>query len=70
MKDPVKSFKTSVFRPNLYYEVIFKDYLSDEPFENLKGFIEKSLEPISKSKDDGCGIIYCKFFFIIKSKIK
>lgn len=67
MKEPVKKFKTSVFRSNLYYEIIYKDHLSEDPFDNLKRFIDQCLnDPVSKGSNpsdlstNGCGIIYCR----------
>lgn len=53
LKEPVKRFKTSVFRPNLFYEIMFRDFLNEDPVENLRKFIERTLE-------DGAGIIYCR----------
>lgn len=58
LKEPVKKFKTSVFRSNLFYEIMFRDFLNEDPFDNLKKFIEKCLEESSNSKN--CGIIYCR----------
>nr|QNH68106.1 ATP-dependent DNA helicase Q5 [Brachionus koreanus] len=62
LKEPVKKFKTSVFRSNLYYEILFKDFLIEDPFDNLKKFIEKSLNESSNGSDvsKNVGIIYCR----------
>ncbi|XP_014289511.1 ATP-dependent DNA helicase Q5 [Halyomorpha halys] len=58
---PISSFKTPVFRSNLYYDVIYDDLIED-PFEHLKDFIKNILddEPEKKKSDRGCGIIYCR----------
>lgn len=58
-------FKTSVFRSNLFYEILFRDFLTEDPFDNLKKFIEKCLDESSKpgdqpSEKSNCGIIYCR----------
>lgn len=52
----MKRFKTSVFRSNLFYEITFRDFLNEDPIENMRKFIERSLDgdPIN------CGIIYCR----------
>lgn len=42
LKKPITSFKTSCFRPNLFYEVAFTDTL-DEPYEDLADFARRSL---------------------------
>ena len=49
LRRPVAMFKTCCFRPNLYYEIKFKD-LSNRHFDDLKTFCMRSLN-ISK-KDD------------------
>lgn len=58
-----KTFKTSCFRENLYYDVFFPNILEDA-FKHLKNFIEDCLkvkeeEDLPKSKRS-CGIIYCR----------
>lgn len=61
LKEPVKRFKTSVFRPNLYYELIYKDFLNEDVIENLKKFIEKSLnQQQGQETNNNCGIVYCR----------
>ncbi len=66
MKEPIKHFKSSVYRSNLFYEIIFKDFLQQDPIENLKDFILDCLkiDTDTLSKND-CGIIYCKYIFKI-----
>ena len=66
LRSPVATFKTSSFRPNLYYEVIFKDLLND-PYEDLRKFALNSLGVDLKSdlksvdwNEKGCGIVYCR----------
>jgi len=49
LRRPVSTFKTCCFRPNLYYEIKFKDLFTNH-FEDLKAFCMRSLN-ISK-KDD------------------
>lgn len=58
-----KTFKTSCFRENLYYDVFFPNILEDA-FKHLKNFIDDCLkvkeeEDLPKSKKS-CGIIYCR----------
>ena len=36
-------FKSSCFRPNLYYDVVFKDLIED-PLQDLKQFAEKAMQ--------------------------
>ena len=47
-------FKTGTFRSNLFYEVIFRDHLREDAFENLKSFAQQCL----KGDEKGCGIVY------------
>ena len=42
LKQPIAKFKTSCFRPNLFYDVQFMELL-DDPYQNLKEFALKSL---------------------------
>ncbi|CAH1403089.1 unnamed protein product [Nezara viridula] len=58
---PISSFKTPVFRSNLFYDVVYDDLLEDS-FEHLKDFIKNILddEPEKKKSERGCGIIYCR----------
>nr|XP_015211973.1 PREDICTED: ATP-dependent DNA helicase Q5 isoform X1 [Lepisosteus oculatus] len=51
------TFKTSVFRSNLFYDVIFRDLLPD-PFAHLHGFCTNALG--GQTAAGGCGIIYCR----------
>lgn len=58
-----KTFKTSCFRSNLYYDVYYPNLLED-PFKHLRDFINKCLN-IEEEKDlpngeKSCGIIYCR----------
>lgn len=43
LKEPVKRYRSGVFRSNLFYEIVFRDFLKEDQFENLRKFIEKSL---------------------------
>ncbi|KAI5716000.1 hypothetical protein M8J77_025852 [Diaphorina citri] len=54
---PYKVFKTSTFRSNLFYDVIFDDLLKDS-YAHVKEFIEKCLGKDNKANN--CGIIYCR----------
>lgn len=58
---PTAIFKTSCFRPNLFYDVCFKELL-DDPYADLKGFVESALSEQDNSGDGvkGSGIIYCR----------
>lgn len=57
-KEPVARFKTSCFRENLFYDVIFKNSIQDD-YLHLKKFIE-DVKKDTKSDDWPCGIIYCR----------
>ncbi|KAM3845385.1 ATP-dependent DNA helicase Q5 isoform 3-T5 [Vipera latastei] len=60
LKQPVATFRTPCFRPNLFYDVQYKDLLAD-PYENLKDFCLKSLGRQNELGGyPGCGIIYCR----------
>ncbi|KAM6470359.1 ATP-dependent DNA helicase Q5 isoform 2-T2 [Liasis olivaceus] len=60
LKQPVATFRTPCFRPNLFYDVQYKDLLAD-PYENLKDFCLKSLGQQNELGGyPGCGIIYCR----------
>lgn len=59
LRQPIVSFRSGVFRSNLYYSMKYKDILSD-PYQDLKEFALKSLgEKQADGKFDGCGIVYC-----------
>ena len=53
LKEPVKRFRSSVFRSNLFYEIIFRDFLKEDQFENLRKFIEKSLSTDDNNRNCG-----------------
>ncbi|XP_050776561.1 ATP-dependent DNA helicase Q5 isoform X6 [Gopherus flavomarginatus] len=60
LKQPVAIFKTPCFRSNLFYDVQFKELLTD-PYANLKDFCLKALEEKNaKGVYSGCGIVYCR----------
>ncbi|XP_060058740.1 ATP-dependent DNA helicase Q5 isoform X2 [Erinaceus europaeus] len=59
LKKPVATFKTPCFRANLFYDVQFKDLLSD-PYGNLKDFCLKALGQKAHKQLSGCGIVYCR----------
>ncbi|XP_044309602.1 ATP-dependent DNA helicase Q5 isoform X2 [Varanus komodoensis] len=60
LKQPAAIFKTPCFRPNLFYDVQYKELLTD-PYENLKDFCLKSLGQQNDSGGySGCGIVYCR----------
>lgn len=64
LSGPVKCFKISSFRSNLYYDIAYKNQLTDD-FIELKAYIDKCLAhdlPSSelKSSEKACGIIYCR----------
>ncbi|KAJ8966671.1 hypothetical protein NQ314_003378 [Rhamnusium bicolor] len=63
LKKDHKTFKTSCFRSNLYYDVFFPNML-DDPFKHLRDFINDCLK-IKEEEDlpkgqKSCGIIYCR----------
>uniref|UniRef100_A0A673UM41 ATP-dependent DNA helicase n=1 Tax=Suricata suricatta TaxID=37032 RepID=A0A673UM41_SURSU len=60
LKQPVATFKTPCFRANLFYDVQFKELLSD-PYGNLKDFCLKALgQKTANGSPSGCGIVYCR----------
>ncbi|NXG77732.1 RECQ5 helicase, partial [Baryphthengus martii] len=60
LKQPLSTFKTPCFRSNLFYDVQFKELLTD-PYANLKDFCLKALEVKNTTGVySGCGIIYCR----------
>ncbi|XP_059527228.1 ATP-dependent DNA helicase Q5 isoform X3 [Myotis daubentonii] len=60
LKQPVAAFKTPCFRANLFYDVQFKELLSD-PYANLRDFCLKALgQKAGKGVLSGCGIVYCR----------
>ncbi|KAM7069357.1 ATP-dependent DNA helicase Q5 isoform 2-T2 [Molossus nigricans] len=59
LKQPVAAFKTPCFRANLFYDVQFKELLSD-PYKNLRDFCLKALGQKSDKGLSGCGIVYCR----------
>ncbi|XP_059720494.1 ATP-dependent DNA helicase Q5 isoform X2 [Haemorhous mexicanus] len=60
LKQPLSTFKTPCFRSNLFYDVQFKELLTD-PYANLKDFCLKALEVKGTTGVySGCGIVYCR----------
>ncbi|XP_059128110.1 ATP-dependent DNA helicase Q5 [Peromyscus eremicus] len=60
LKQPVASFKTPCFRANLFYDVQFKELISDL-YGNLRDFCLKALgQKADKGLLSGCGIVYCR----------
>ncbi|XP_037770245.1 ATP-dependent DNA helicase Q5 isoform X4 [Chelonia mydas] len=60
LKQPIATFKTPCFRSNLFYDVQFKELLTD-PYTNLKDFCLKALEEKNaRGVYSGCGIVYCR----------
>ncbi|XP_077019964.1 ATP-dependent DNA helicase Q5 isoform X2 [Tamandua tetradactyla] len=59
LKQPVAIFKTPCFRANLFYDVQFKELLSD-PYGNLRDFCLKALGQKADKEFSGCGIVYCR----------
>lgn len=62
LKAPVAKFKTSCFRKNLYYDVVFKNSIQDDYLhlrEYIEGILDKDDVDIKPSKK-ACGIIYCR----------
>ncbi|XP_036052594.1 ATP-dependent DNA helicase Q5 isoform X2 [Onychomys torridus] len=60
LKQPVASFKTPCFRANLFYDVQFKELISDL-YGNLRDFCLKALgQKADKGVLSGCGIVYCR----------
>jgi len=55
LKPPVATFKTSCFRKNLFYDVIFKNLIYND-YEHLKEFITNTFKDNAKD----CGIVYCR----------
>ncbi|XP_052078652.1 ATP-dependent DNA helicase Q5-like [Mytilus californianus] len=67
LKEPLAKFKTSCFRPNLYYDVKMKETLGD-PYKDLSEFCLEALNRSQAQKEEllenwseyGCGIVYCR----------
>ncbi|XP_053939613.1 ATP-dependent DNA helicase Q5 isoform X2 [Cuculus canorus] len=60
LKQPLSTFKTPCFRSNLFYDVQFKELLTD-PYASLKDFCLKALEVKNTTGVySGCGIVYCR----------
>ncbi|NXN89601.1 RECQ5 helicase, partial [Bombycilla garrulus] len=60
LKQPLATFKTPCFRSNLFYDVQFKELLTD-PYASLKDFCLKALEVKGTTGAySGCGIVYCR----------
>ncbi|XP_004630161.1 ATP-dependent DNA helicase Q5 [Octodon degus] len=59
LKQPVATFKTPCFRANLFYDVQFKELISD-PYGNLRDFCLKALGQKTNKELFGCGIVYCR----------
>uniref|UniRef100_A0A8V5HH20 ATP-dependent DNA helicase n=1 Tax=Melopsittacus undulatus TaxID=13146 RepID=A0A8V5HH20_MELUD len=60
LKQPLSTFKIPCFRSNLFYDVQFKELLTD-PYANLKDFCLKALEVTNTTGVySGCGIVYCR----------
>uniref|UniRef100_A0A8C8YIP4 ATP-dependent DNA helicase n=1 Tax=Prolemur simus TaxID=1328070 RepID=A0A8C8YIP4_PROSS len=60
LKQPVATFKTPCFRANLFYDVQFKELISDL-YGNLRDFCLKALgQKTDKGLLSGCGIVYCR----------
>ena len=55
MRRPVKAFRSCCFRPNLIYDVCYKELLAD-PVKDLKDYAMSALA----SPGGGCGIVYCR----------
>lgn len=55
LKLPVSKFSTPCFRPNLFYDVIFQDSLTN-PYQHLKEFIDQCLCDDVNSLEDTVNI--------------
>uniref|UniRef100_A0A095C5V6 DNA 3'-5' helicase n=1 Tax=Schistosoma haematobium TaxID=6185 RepID=A0A095C5V6_SCHHA len=59
----LEEFKCSIFRPNLYYDVVFGDLL-DDVYADVLQFAAESIGWDKSRKCDwtklGCGIVYCR----------
>lgn len=58
MHPPVTVFKSTCFRPNLFYDLKYRDLVPD-PFKDLRDFCLRALGS-GGSGSVGCGIIYCR----------
>lgn len=61
LREPVKCFQVSCFRSNLYYDVAFKNLLSND-FAELKTYIQECLcdDEVENDSEKPCAIIYCR----------
>ena len=67
MRKPIAKFKTSCFRPNLFYQVQFKELL-DDPYDDLKQLAVKSLNLTKGEKTeeiDWVSVIFDLIHFVI-----
>ena len=55
MRKPVRDFRSCCFRPNLVYDVQYRELLHD-PIKDLKDFATEALS----GPGGGCGIVYCR----------
>ncbi|XP_075247166.1 ATP-dependent DNA helicase Q5-like [Convolutriloba macropyga] len=65
LRKPVETFKSSVYRPNLFYQVQFADLLPGSGFDDLVQFSFKCLQvdtklPKSLRVATGSGLIFCR----------
>ena len=58
MQPPVAVFKSTCFRPNLFYDLKYRDLVPD-PFKDLRDFCLRALSS-GGSGSVGCGIVYCR----------
>ncbi|XP_030385017.1 ATP-dependent DNA helicase Q5 isoform X2 [Scaptodrosophila lebanonensis] len=64
LRPPIAKFTTPSFRPNLYYDIVYKNSIEDD-FQHLAAFAlhclgnEQEFQKTPKAKR-GCGIIYCR----------
>ncbi|XP_021352147.1 ATP-dependent DNA helicase Q5-like isoform X2 [Mizuhopecten yessoensis] len=66
LKAPVKKFKSSCFRPNLFYDIAMKEVIGN-PYEDLNQFARSALNCLKGKESEienwsefGCGIVYCR----------
>ncbi|XP_069129051.1 ATP-dependent DNA helicase Q5-like [Argopecten irradians] len=66
LKTPVKKFKSSCFRSNLFYDVAMKEVIGN-PYGDLNQFARTALNCLKGHESEidnwsefGCGIVYCR----------
>ena len=61
-----KTYKLPCFRSNLFYDVVFKENLSNELIDLaqfIRNCLANELDADKRTSASGCGIVYCRYEF-------